>query len=129
MEYGQVRRRKEQREKESLDRHARTGYLKDALATSPSHRWHFSVDGAPPADILPIHSTYWWRRNKRILILQAQARDARRSPTLTSQLPMITHLRVLESGQFGIPLSPTLETVVRGYPILGVNVSAFQWAV
>jgi len=31
---------------------------------------------------------------------------------------MITQLRVLESGQFGIHLSPTIDTIVRGYRIL-----------
>ena len=41
---------------------------------------------------------------------------------------MITQLRRLESGQFGIHLSPTIAAIVHGYHILEVNDLAFRWA-
>ena len=41
---------------------------------------------------------------------------------------MITQLRGLGPGQFGIHLSPTIVAIVRGYRILEANDLVFRWA-
>jgi len=125
MECGQARRREEQREKESPNPTracARTAYLKCVFPTSPLHRRYFSLDGAPPADVLSIYTAI---NAPTHLILQVWSTNLDESARKSPYDNLTTWCRI---WSIRYSLVPTIVAIVRGYRILEANVPPFRWA-